>query len=329
MIPEADTSPGATSTSGVEVSVVVPTYNRSQLLRRCLLSLSDQDYSGGYEVIVVDDGSDDDTAQVVADLEGRVRYGIRYFFQSNQGPAAARNLGIAHVRGKVTAFIDDDHIASATWLSQISQVPSEGAVVGLCGRNRSFPGRTRVARYCAFRGLHERPPIEADGTVRHLMTGNSALRTQVLRALGGFDQRFRAAFRGIAPGGEDTALSASVQRQGFEIRYNPDAVTDHHQKEHLIPLLKESFNFGCNRMLWHHLEGRAISGLDAFWRFIRALLSVAFWPRHLRRFHKEGLGWTDSLVFSLVEKASHLCFEAGVVLGLLRLSRRLGEVSRG
>jgi len=313
----------------VEVSVVIPTYDRSQSLRRCLLSLADQSYSGEYEVIVVDDGSRDDTAQVVEAVKEKVGFPIRYFFQSNRGPAAARNLGIVQAQGNIIAFIDDDHIASPVWLSQICQIPPDGPVVGLCGRNRSLPGRTRVARYCAFRGLHERPPIEADGTVRHLMTGNSALRTRVLQAYGGFDQRFRAAFRGIAPGGEDTALSVSLRRQGLKIRYNPDAVTDHHQKEHLVSLLKESFNFGCNRMLWYHLEGRTISGPATFWRFGRAALSVVFWPRHLWRFHKEGLGWTDSLVFSFIEKASHLCFEAGVVLGLLRLSRRLGEVSRG
>ena len=322
---KSDAPSGATPASDVAVSVVIPTYNRSALLRRCLLSLSDQDYPGGYEVIVVDDGSEDDTARVVAALEGQVRFPIRYFFQPNQGPAAARNLGIAHVRGKITAFIDDDHIASATWLSQISRVPPEGAVVGLCGRNRSLPGRTRVARYCALRGLHEAPPVRENGAVQYLITGNAAIRTEVLRAVGGFDVRFRAAFRGIAPGGEDTALNLSLQRQGFQVFFCPDAITDHQQKESLRAFLRENFNFGCNRILLHHTEGHPVAGFAACRRFLRSVLSVVVWLRPLRGFRRKGVGWTDSLAFCMIEKAAFLCFEAGLMAGTLTLRRRLRE----
>jgi glycosyltransferase involved in cell wall biosynthesis len=85
------------------VSVIIPTFNRAAIVRRAIDSALSQTY-GNVEVIVVDDGSTDDTRQVVASCGERVRY----FYQQNAGVSAARNTGLRNVRGEFVAFLDSD-----------------------------------------------------------------------------------------------------------------------------------------------------------------------------------------------------------------------------
>lgn len=91
------------------ISVIIPTYNRGSFLDRALKSVQDQTLTCG-EVIVVDDGSTDDTAFRVARFASQCRFPVRYFYQKNKGPAAARNRGIQEARFSVLTFLDsDDH----------------------------------------------------------------------------------------------------------------------------------------------------------------------------------------------------------------------------
>lgn len=88
------------------VSVIVPTYNRAHILHNALNSLLEQSYNN-IEIIVVDDGSTDDTAELIN------RYNndhIKYFFQQNTGQAGARNTGLRHATGDIVASLDSDDI---------------------------------------------------------------------------------------------------------------------------------------------------------------------------------------------------------------------------
>lgn len=105
----------------IPLSVIIPTYDRSAFVRGCVASVRGCGVAG-VEIIVVDDGSTDDTAQVVAALEGVV-----YLSQQNAGPAAARNLGFGHSRGRYVAFLDCDDL----WLPGVAE-----QIVGLLDRNQ-------------------------------------------------------------------------------------------------------------------------------------------------------------------------------------------------
>ena len=87
----------------VQISVIIPTFNRCEKLRRAIQSVRRQE-GVPYELIVVDDGSEDGTARMIQEEFP----GAGYFFQSNQGPAAARNRGVKQARGKWIAFLDSD-----------------------------------------------------------------------------------------------------------------------------------------------------------------------------------------------------------------------------
>src|SRR5271170_4475779 len=108
------------------LSVVIPTYNRAYILREAIDSVLCQGLP--LEVIVVDDGSTDDTASVIAEYDERVRY----TYQENQGAAAARNTGIRQVRGEFISLLDSDDVwlpgKTKVELELLSRSPNVGAI---------------------------------------------------------------------------------------------------------------------------------------------------------------------------------------------------------
>jgi GT2 family glycosyltransferase len=102
----ASSPPGAPDPfdSSLQLSVIIPTYNRAHRLRTCLASVCSDVQSASQEVIVVDDGSKDSTAEVVQAFGNAVRY----VYQQNRGPSAARNTGLREARGRYIAFFDSD-----------------------------------------------------------------------------------------------------------------------------------------------------------------------------------------------------------------------------
>ena len=95
----------------MQASIIIPTFNRAQTIRRALQSVLNQK-GPSFEILVVDDGSTDETRVLIESL-AREKTKIRYFFQSNQGPSAARNLGIRNASGSYIALLDSDD----EWLS--------------------------------------------------------------------------------------------------------------------------------------------------------------------------------------------------------------------
>ncbi|MDQ3004488.1 MAG: glycosyltransferase family 2 protein [Chloroflexota bacterium] len=108
---------GGVETTMPTVSVIIPTYNRKDLLRETLHSLAQQTYpSDHFEVIVVDDGSTDGTVSIAAEVFPFI---LRYFWQSNQGDASARNLGARQSQADILVFLDDDILVEPDYLTYL------------------------------------------------------------------------------------------------------------------------------------------------------------------------------------------------------------------
>jgi glycosyltransferase involved in cell wall biosynthesis len=205
------------------VSVVVPTYNRASSLRRLLYALRRVEAPpGGLDVIVVDDGSADDTEAVVE------RAGFVYVRQKNAGPSAARNRGWRTATGTVIAFTDDDTVPSESWLTDLLEPFADPTVVAVGGSVVPLhPGR--LATFVQLERLVDHG-VDDSGQVRYLVTANAAFRRSVLEAVGGFDEAFPAA------AGEDVDLSMRVARHGKLVRV-PGAVVAHEHRLTLGSLL--------------------------------------------------------------------------------------------
>ena len=105
-----------------EVSVVIPTYNRSALLRSTVDSVLNQDTQTTFEVILIDNNSSDDTKDVVASLIETYPGKVRYVVERKQGNAHARNRGIEEARGAIVAFVDDDVTVDKNWLTSLKTI---------------------------------------------------------------------------------------------------------------------------------------------------------------------------------------------------------------
>ncbi len=192
-----------------DLSVIIPTYNSKDLLKRCLDSLEKQTFAvSQFEVIVVDDGSTDETKAMLADFQKSTRIDFSFVSIANSGPAAARNTGASHAKYDWIALLDADVIACPNWLQKaaelINQFPS---VVG-------FEGRTKVSErenWTPF--THQTENLNGG----RYPTCNLILRKEFCL----FNTDYRAAFR------EDSDLAFSILESGYTIHFSPELLVYH------------------------------------------------------------------------------------------------------
>jgi GT2 family glycosyltransferase len=196
----------------VRASVVVPTYSRPDLLRRCLAALAAQDLGpAAYEVIVADDDAGPDTRALVEEQARRGPVRLRYVpVTGPHGPAAARNAGWRCAEGEIIAFTDDDCVPDPGWLSAGLDVFTEG-VSGAWGRI-VMPLPPAPTDY---------EKNESGLEIAEGATANCFYRREALEEAGGFDERFPAAWR------EDSDLFFTLLEQGRTLVRAPKAVVVH------------------------------------------------------------------------------------------------------
>jgi glycosyltransferase involved in cell wall biosynthesis len=197
----------------MRVSVVVPTYRRPDLLARVLGALAEQQFPpDAFEVLVADDAASEATRRQVEAFAATARPAVRYLpVADRHGPAAARNAGWRAARGEVIAFTDDDTIPDRGWLAAgVAALGASGAAAAT--------GRT-VVPLPEHPTDYERDASGLEGA--EFVTANAFCRRDVLFSLGGFDERFAAAWR------EDSDLHFRLLRAGHAIVRAADAVVVH------------------------------------------------------------------------------------------------------
>lgn len=195
------------------VSVVIPTYERPQLLRRCLEALVVQDMDPAcYEIIVVDDARSAATRDLLEAFAVKHSCVIRYLQppRGRRGPAAARNAGWQAAHGEIIAFTDDDTIPAPSWLRKglIAMEPGVAAAWGHV-----------IVPLSAAPTDAERNTAGLDGA--EFVTANCLVRRSVLVDAGGFDERFTRPWR------EDSDLYFTLLEGGWKVIRAPAAVVIH------------------------------------------------------------------------------------------------------
>lgn len=175
------------------VSVLVVTYNYGQFLGDCLDSVLQQRLPGGMEIIVVDDGSTDDTAQVAA------RYPVRYFARPHAGVAAARNFAVSQARGEWVAFIDADDLWTPDKLSSQLALAEEnpGCNIVFC------PVKNLTINQTAEEMIAKRGRALSEDTVHYLIP--ALIRRSMLQRVGPFPEHMGR--------GEDTYILCRMRME--------------------------------------------------------------------------------------------------------------------
>ncbi|MCL2933167.1 MAG: glycosyltransferase [Trichodesmium sp. MAG_R03] len=199
-------------------SIIIPTYNRLGILEKCLRALESQTYEQPitqYEVIVVDDGSTDDTIPWLKANATEFPH-LQLWPQSHQGPAAARNLGIEVARGNFIIFIDSDLVVKDNFL----QAHANTLIKYGEKSNRIFT-YGRVINTCNFDFPTLEPYKLTDFSAAFFATGNVAIARHWLIEAGLFDTDFQEY------GWEDLELGIRLKKLGLKLVKCPEAVGYH------------------------------------------------------------------------------------------------------
>ena len=199
----------------MKVSVTVPAYNAERTIGACLKALAQQSYrQDSYEIVVVDDGSTDLTAEIAQ------HYAVRLLSQENQGPAAARNAGAAAGDGEIILFTDADCIPQEDWIEQMLVPFQQDDVAAVKGAYRTEQ-REIVARFAQVEFEERFALLEGAGYTDMVDTYSAGYRRQIFQDFGGFDTRFPVA------NNEDTELSYRMAAAHLKMVFNPDAIVYH------------------------------------------------------------------------------------------------------
>jgi GT2 family glycosyltransferase len=212
------------------VSVIVCTFNGARTLRECLDGLCALNYPD-YEVIVVNDGSTDETAASAA------RYPVRLITTENMGLSMARNTGLEASTGEIVAYIDDDARPDPDWLQYMVRTCIEGDWAAVGGPNLPPPNDGMVADCVANSPGAPTHVLLSDCEAEHVPGCNMAIRRSALVRIGGFDPQFRVA-------GDDVDVCWRLSTHGLKVGFSPAAVVWHHRRGSVRAYLRQQSGYG-------------------------------------------------------------------------------------
>jgi glycosyltransferase involved in cell wall biosynthesis len=246
-------APTDSGTDWPMVSVVVCSYQGAATLGECLNSLMRLNYPD-YEVILVDDGSTDDTAAIAGQFPQ-----VRYLRQPNQGLSVARNVGMRSARGQVVAYTDSDCSADEDWLLYLVDGLRDQGVEGIGGPNLTPPADNVTAQCVAASPGNPSHVMFDDQLAEHLPGCNFAFLREALVEVGGFDPQFRQA-------GDDVDLCWRLLDRGRRLGYAGSAMVWHHRRRTVRAYYQQQKGYGrAEAMLaFKHPQRFLASGLLRF-----------------------------------------------------------------
>lgn len=278
------------------ITVAVCTRNRANALRAAVESLACLRTHGRFtfDVLIVDNGSTDDTPAVAGELAERLPIEVRCVREETPGVVHARNRAIAECAREWLAFFDDDQAADPDWLAELLDLADRRGADCVGGRVvlRLPPGAGRDLSPVCRMLLGESVGMETERRYSARVTpgaGNLMVRRAALEAVGGFDPAYRDR-------GEDTGLFLRLLSEGIEGWYSPEAVV-----EHIIPAerVSDGYLLGLSARMAQGMAGneRRTRGRLLFPLFYAARVAQAagvLWPRYLlarlRRDREAALG---------------------------------------
>jgi lipopolysaccharide/colanic/teichoic acid biosynthesis glycosyltransferase/GT2 family glycosyltransferase len=229
------------------ISVIIPAKDAAGTIEACLrAALSQQGLAGPYEVIVVDDGSKDETAALAE------RLGALVLREQGRGPAAARNLGALAARGSILVFTDADCQPAPDWLAQLTAPFKDPQVVGAKGAYRTRQ-TSLLARFIQQEYEQKYARLSRYSHIDFIDTYSAAYRKEVFWQNGGFNPAFPD------PSAEDIELSFRLARKGYKMVFAPHAIVYHLHNERLADYIRRKFTYGYWRaFVYSHMPDKAM-----------------------------------------------------------------------
>jgi len=305
--------PFPTTRQWPKISVVVATYNAARTLDDCLQSLVNLHYPD-YEVIVVNDGSTDESAAIIQ------QYPCQAITTPNRGVSAARNEGLRAAIGEIVAYIDSDARADPDWLSYLATTFLESDVVGVGGPNL-IPQEDNWVAQCVYRSPGGPTQVMLDDqSAEHIPGCNMAFRKWALEEIGGFDPIFTKA-------ADDVDICWRLLERGYRLGFSPSAVVWHHRRPSVKAYWRQQVGYGESEALlerkhpnkfnpWGHTfwAGRIYAPYPFFRLFSRPVIYQGLWgSAGFQPMYEPGEGGILSFLPRAMEW--HFALVASILLG--------------
>ncbi len=243
-------------------SVIVPTFNRADEINELLESLLTQtiDFSE-FEIIVVDDGSDDNTEDIIKGFINKSGLKINFLKQNHKGPGEARNLGMENAKGKYLLFIDSDCIADKSWLSAYKKALESSEPAGFGGPDAVLPDFSPVQKAIDY----SMTSFITTGGIRghsgkkiskyYPRSFNMGVRNDIYKKIGGMNKLRH---------GQDIEFSHRIIKTGEPVIKVADAVVYHKRRISVKKFFKQVFNWGVARINLYKIDNKMLEPVHFF-----------------------------------------------------------------
>lgn len=254
----------------MKLSVIIPTHKRNEILAKALQSLAMQTLpKNEFEVIVVDDNIDYETQETINLFNDKIR--VNYYSCEAPGAGAKRNFGVLKSKADIILFLDDDMIASPNLLYEHFSFYNEGAD-GVLGRIEEDENvnLNYFTKYLIDNDLQNTyKNINKDNvSFEYFYTGNISLKKDIFNTLGGFDLKFKQY------GFEDSELGYRLNKSGYVIKYNENALGYHHFLRNFEDYLARKRDMGRSAAYFAKLYPELESKLSIHSRKLHEMLIV-------------------------------------------------------
>jgi lipopolysaccharide/colanic/teichoic acid biosynthesis glycosyltransferase len=219
---------------GLKASVIVPAKDAAATINSCLSALLNQEgfqFEKDYEVILVDDGSADNTSEIAE------RFGVIVLRQENCGPAAARNNGVKKAQGNIILFTDSDCVPSVNWLKNMLDPFVDPEVMGVKGAYFCVEKNT-IARFVQMEFEYKYQLMNTRERIDFIDTYSAAYRKNLFLENKGFEEAFPV------PSVEDQELSFRLARKGYKLVFNPEARVFHKHDISILEYIQRKAGIG-------------------------------------------------------------------------------------
>ena len=242
-------------------SIIVPAYNRKDEIEELLHSFLKLNFPRErFELIIADDGSTDGTMELVRDFSRKHHFEVKFYFQENKGPGAARNMAMEKAKGDFFIFVDSDCTVHPDWLQRIDDALHEqdaDAFGGPDSYREDFPALLKAINYSmtsfittgGIRG-HKRKRLGKF----YPRSFNMGLSRQVYQQVGGF---------GSLRHGQDIEFSHRIIRSGAKVILVPDAIVYHKRRTSLRKFFRQVFNWGVARINLYKIDKKMLEPVHA------------------------------------------------------------------
>ncbi len=234
------------------VSVITPTFNRASELELLINSIQNQTFDHSkYEMIIADDGSTDETDKLLKHMESVVDFKLKFVTQENNGPGAARNLGIQNSQGELILFIDSDCEADSKWIEIIyNEYLKEGfdACGGPDSAKSDFSPIQKAIDF-SMTSFFTTGGMRGHGKNRlakfYPRSHNMGMTKTLVKEVGGF---------GHLRHGQDIELSHRIFQSGANVKFISEAVVYHRRRTSLKLFFRQTFNWGVARINLYKID---------------------------------------------------------------------------